>query len=86
MTHLLAEGRTEGLQVRFEESNVAAHYTEVRNLLSLYPEIDGLCAYTQVDGCVAHGERNFFVDECQTQCASIWEAALGEVLWVHAYL
>src|SRR5882672_3722735 len=37
--HLLFELRAEGLQIRLQKSDVAAHDAEVGNLLSLYPNI-----------------------------------------------
>ena len=86
MTHLLPEGCTEGLEVRFQKPDVAAHDTEVGNLFSLYPEIDGLEAYAQVDGCIPDGERNFFAHEFRCRCASSRDAVLKEVPCVHAYL
>jgi hypothetical protein len=36
--NLLFELRAEGLQLRFQESNVAAHHAEMGNLLSLNPK------------------------------------------------
>jgi len=45
--HLLFELRVESLQIRFQKSNVATHHAEVRNLLSLYPKIHCLGAYTK---------------------------------------
>jgi len=42
--HLLFELRAERLQLRFEKSDVATHYAEMGNLLSLNPKIHRLGA------------------------------------------
>ena len=46
--HLLFELCAEGLQLRLQKSDVAAHHAEMGNLLSLNPKIHGLDADTQV--------------------------------------
>jgi hypothetical protein len=46
-SHLLFESCAEGLEIRFEEPDVAAHHAEMGNLLSLYPKIHGLRADAQ---------------------------------------
>jgi hypothetical protein len=43
-SHLLFESCAEGLEIRFEKPDVAAHHAEMGNLLSLYPKIHRLRA------------------------------------------
>jgi len=86
ISYLLAEGCTEGFKVRFEKSDVAAHHTEVGDLFSFDPKVDGLNAHAQVHRRISDSERKFFVDEGHTQCASARGSDWGEVLWIHAYL
>lgn len=86
MPHLLSEGCAEGLEVRFEKPDVAAHHAEMGNLLSLDPEVHGLDAHTQVHSSVVDGEGKFFVNEGYAQCASSRRTDFGEVLRIHAYL
>ena len=62
-SHLLLESCAEGLQIRFEESNVSAHHAEMGNLLSLNPKIHRLDADTQVHSSFADCERKFFRSE-----------------------
>ena len=46
--NLLFELSAEGLQLRFQEPDVAAHHAEMGNLLSLNPKIHRLRADAQV--------------------------------------
>src|SRR5690348_8639921 len=39
ISHLMSELGAEGLEIRLEKSDVAAHHAEMGNLLSLYPKI-----------------------------------------------
>jgi hypothetical protein len=61
--HLVFELRAEELQIRFQEPDVAAHYAEMGNLLSLYPKIHRLAADTQEDRGVSDAEGEFLVSE-----------------------
>jgi hypothetical protein len=62
-SHLLFESCAEGLEIRFEESNISAHHAEMGNLLSLNPKIHRLNAYAQVHRGFANSERKFFTSE-----------------------
>jgi len=62
-SHLLFECCAEGLQIRFEESDVSADHAEMGDLLSLYPKIHCLGADAQVHRGFADRERNFFGEE-----------------------
>ena len=84
-SHLLFECCAEGLEIRFEEPDVAAHHAEMGNLLSLYPKIHCLDADTQVHGGFANCERKFPGEERQP-CASVGGGVFGEEFWTHAYL
>src|SRR3990170_2746998 len=57
--HLLLEACAEGLQIRFQEPDVAAHHAEMGNLLSLHPKIYGLRADAKVYGSISNGHREF---------------------------
>src|SRR5581483_11270800 len=85
-SHLLFECCAEGLEIRLQESDVAAHHAEMGNLLSLYPKIHCLDADAQVHCGVAHRQRNFAREERETRGWCVGRASLGEVLWTHAYL
>ena len=84
--HLLFEFGAEGLQLRFQKPDVAAHHAEMGNLLSLYPKIHCLDADTQVHSGVANREWKFCGEERQSHGASARGIEMGEVLWIHAYL
>ena len=62
MHHVLSEICAEGFEVRFEESNISTHHAEVRNLLSLNPEIDRLRADSKEQSCFANRQRDFVYD------------------------
>src|SRR3989442_11095600 len=50
----LSEACAEWLQIRLQESNVATHYAEMGNLLSLDPKIHGLSTYAKILGGIAY--------------------------------
>jgi hypothetical protein len=54
--HLLFELRAEGLQLRSQKPDIAAHHAERGNLLSLNPKIHRLRADAKEYGGVAHHE------------------------------
>ena len=84
-SHLLLESCAEGLQIRFEESNVSAHHAEMGNLFSLYPKIHCLNADAEVNGCVPNGKRKLFWTKNDIRRPFMVGANLGEVL-SHALL
>jgi hypothetical protein len=55
----LFELRAEWLQIRFQKPDVATHYAEVGNLLSLYPRIQQLAAHAKETRGIANGHRQF---------------------------
>src|SRR3989442_4352828 len=55
--HLLLEAAAEGLEIRFQKPDVAAHHAEMRDLLSLDPKIHGLRADTKEARRLANGQR-----------------------------
>src|SRR5438445_5255663 len=55
--HLLLEAAAEGLEIRFQKPDVAAHHAEMRDLLSLDPKIHGLRTHTKEARRLADGER-----------------------------
>src|SRR5262249_8822414 len=64
ISHLLFESCAEGLKIRFEEPNVAAHHAEMGNLLSLNPKIHRLRTDAQIQSGVTNGEWALFGYEC----------------------
>src|SRR5215831_7494479 len=84
-SHLLFERCAEGLQIRFEESNVSAHHAEMGNLLSLYPKIHCLDADAKVHRSVANRQGEFLTNQ-HCHCASALGLDSGEVLLIHALL
>jgi hypothetical protein len=58
-SHLLFELSAEGLQLRFQEPDVATHYAEMGDLLSLNPKTDRLRADAKKNCGFAHADRQF---------------------------
>jgi hypothetical protein len=56
-SHLPFECCAEGLEIRLQKPDIAAHHAEMGNLLSLYPKIHCLRAYPQIRCSIADGER-----------------------------
>src|SRR4051812_46998856 len=63
ISHLLFESCAEGLKIRFEEPNIAAHHAEMGNLLSLNPKIHRLRADAEIKSGVTNGEWALFARE-----------------------
>ena len=89
-SHLLLECCAEGLEIRFEESDVSAHHAEMGNLLSLNPKIHCLDADAQVRSGFADRERKLFGSECNTAALArpdwLGGGALDSCLFVRHYL
>jgi len=79
-SHLLFECCAEGLEIRFQKSDVPAHHAEMGNLFSPYPKIHCLDADTLVHGGLANCERRFPGEERQP-CAAAGGGVFGEVFW-----
>ena len=84
--HPLTKGRSECFEIGLQEPDIAAHHPKVRNLLAFDPLVNGLNADTQVLRCVPDCERKFLCRQSRSERANSRGAALGEVLWTHAYL
>jgi hypothetical protein len=84
-SHLLLESCAEGLQIRFEESNVSAHHAEMGNLLSLNPKIHRLDADAQVHRSFTDSERKLFTSERDPGGQLTERIVLGES-FAHALL
>jgi len=57
------ESCSEGLKIRFQKPDIAAHHAEMGNLLSLNPKIHRLRADSQVGRSIADSERKVFSGE-----------------------
>jgi hypothetical protein len=55
--HLLFEGRAECFEIRYQKPDVATHYAEMGNLLSLDPKIHSLRTHTKKFGGLSNGQR-----------------------------
>src|SRR5215472_10624768 len=84
-SHLLFESCAEGLEIRFEEPDVAAHHAEMGNLLSLYPKIHGLDADAEIGCRIADGKGKLFRREGNSERTLGERMGLGEV-FSHALL
>ena len=58
-SHLLLKRCAEGLEIRFQKPDIAAHHAEMWNLLSLIPKIHRLRAHAKVGCSGANSEREF---------------------------
>jgi hypothetical protein len=61
-SHLLFKSCAEGLEIRFEKPNVAAHHAEMGNLLSLYSKIHRLRADAKENRSFPHADGQFVHD------------------------
>ena len=69
-SHLLFESCSEGLKIRFQKPDVAAHHAEMGNLLSLNPKIHRLRADSEERRGGTDSERKFVPDWVGQRCCA----------------
>jgi hypothetical protein len=79
-SHLLLESCAEGLEIRFEKTDVPAHHAEMGNLLSLYPKIHRLDTDPEVGSRLSNVQGEFLASKSETWRPFVRGRDLGEVL------